>query len=286
MMASTRGTERVNRFLTGKVDFTRDVRPILSDKCFKCHGADPEARKGKLRLDTPEGTRAAGASGEHAVVPGDIDASELISRVFSDDAEQHMPPAKSGKTLSADEVAILKTWVEQGAEYTRHWAFVPPVLPAFPEVKNLAWCAGPIDRFVLAKLESEGLSPSPEADRVTLIRRVSLDLTGLPPLLMRSTHFSRINRTRPIQIWSIACSRRPVTASAGGGSGSTPHVMRIRTVMKKTRCVRSGPIATGSSMPTTMTFRTTSSCSNSLPATYCPTPRKISESLPASSATQ
>jgi len=165
----------------GPLDYTRDVRPILAAKCFACHGTDPSQRKGKLRLDTPGGPFAAAASGTPAVVAGKPEESELYARVTSDDPEERMPPASSGKTLNAAEVATLKTWVAQGAPYRAHWAFVRPTRPDLPRVGSPDWAANPIDRFVLARLENEGQRPSPEADRVTLIRRLSLDLIGLPP---------------------------------------------------------------------------------------------------------
>ena len=164
-----------------KVDFARDVRPILSNKCFACHGPDPAKRKGDLRLDTPEGTFKPAKSGASAVVPGKLDDSELYRRITSDDPDEQMPPAKSGKALTAGESAKLKAWIEQGAPYKTHWSFIPPVRPALPPVNDAAWCANPIDRFVLARLEKEGLKPSPKADKTTLIRRASLDLIGLPP---------------------------------------------------------------------------------------------------------
>ena len=165
------------------IDFARDIRPILSAKCFTCHGPDAKERKGKLRLDTPEGAFGVAASGSHPVVPGNLDESELYQRITSDDPEGQMPPAKGGKPLTADEVARLKAWVVQGATYKKHWAFVPPTRPDLPKVAAPSWARTPIDRFVLARLEKEGLKPSPEADRVTLIRRLSLDLIGLPPTI-------------------------------------------------------------------------------------------------------
>ncbi|GAC1475002.1 MAG: PSD1 and planctomycete cytochrome C domain-containing protein [Isosphaeraceae bacterium] len=165
----------------GKLDFTRDIRPILADKCFACHGSDPKPRKAGLRLDTPEGAFGEATSGVIAVVPGNLDESELYQRIINQDPEEHMPPAKSGKVLTADEVARLKTWIEQGASYPRHWAFAPPTRPELPKVGDADWCRTPVDQFVLARLAKEGLKHSPEADKTTLIRRLSLDLTGLPP---------------------------------------------------------------------------------------------------------
>jgi hypothetical protein len=166
---------------TQKVAFARDVRPILADKCFSCHGPDASQRKGKLRLDNRRDATAAAASGSPAIVPGKLEDSELYRRITSDDPEERMPPAKSGKPLTPAEIARLKTWIEQGAEYQGHWAFVPPDRPKLPSAKNADWCRNPIDRFILARLEAEGLSPSSEAGKITLIRRLSLDLIGLPP---------------------------------------------------------------------------------------------------------
>ncbi len=166
---------------TQKVGYARDIRPILADKCFSCHGPDAKQRKGKLRLDNHRDATAPASSGSPAIVPGKAEESELYQRITSDDPEERMPPAKTGKPLTPTEVARIKTWIGQGAEYQGHWAFVPPVRPELPSVKNAGWCRNPIDRFILARLEAEGLSPSPQADKVTSIRRLSLDLIGLPP---------------------------------------------------------------------------------------------------------
>src|SRR5262245_34666179 len=146
------------------VDFNRDVRTILSNNCFACHGPDEKVRKADLRLDTKEGATA--DLGDHAtVVPGKPDASELVKRVSSTDRSELMPPPKTGKKLSKAEVETLTRWVKEGAPYARHWAYVTPVRPELPAVKNGAWPKNPIDRFILARLEKEGLSPSAEADR-------------------------------------------------------------------------------------------------------------------------
>ncbi|MDB5295132.1 MAG: Planctomycete cytochrome, partial [Phycisphaerales bacterium] len=162
--------------LAGPPDYNRDVRPILAENCFYCHGQDPNHRKADLRLDVRES-----ALKLKAIVPGDAKASGLVERVLTDDADEQMPPPNSHRTLSPTQKDILKRWVAGGAEYQPHWTFVAPVRPPLPDVKRAGWARNPIDRFVLAKLEAEGLAPSPEADRATLIRRVTLDLTGLPP---------------------------------------------------------------------------------------------------------
>jgi mono/diheme cytochrome c family protein len=165
------------------VNFARDIRPILSENCFACHGPDDKARKGELRLDTKEGAFAKFEDGGFAIAPGKPNESELVARIESDDSDLHMPPRKSGKQLTAEQVALLRRWIEQGAAWTTHWAFEAPRKPALPPLKNAPCASSEIDRFILARLEAEGLSPSPVADKTTLIRRVSLDLTGLPPTL-------------------------------------------------------------------------------------------------------
>lgn len=160
--------------LPAKIDFNRDVRPILSNNCFQCHGPDEKTRKAKLRLDTKEGAHAA------AVVPGKPDASELIVRLLAtpDDASV-MPPVKTGKKLTAREIDILKQWVKEGAAYSAHWSYAPLTRPAVPKTKFAT--ANPVDAFLFARLEAEKLEPSPRADKYALARRVALDLTGLPP---------------------------------------------------------------------------------------------------------
>ncbi len=163
------------------IDFNRDIRPILSDNCFTCHGPDESQRKAKLRLDTRDGALAKLRSGGHAIVPGKSNDSELLRRLISTDDAERMPPPKTNKKLTPAQVDLLKRWIAQDANYAKHWAFVAPVRASLPEVKDSTWARNGIDRFILARLEKEGLKPSPEADRTTLIRRLSLDLTGLPP---------------------------------------------------------------------------------------------------------
>jgi len=167
--------------LPAKVDFNYHIKPLLSDRCFACHGPDEKGRKGKLRLDTPEGTFKALEDGKFIIKPGDPEKSEVMSRLLSTDPEEIMPPPKANLALSADEIALLKKWIEQGAEWKKHWAFIPVGNVPVPETKNRKWARNEIDQFVLAKLEGEKLKPSPEATKERLLRRVSLDLTGLPP---------------------------------------------------------------------------------------------------------
>lgn len=169
------------------MNFNRDVRRVLSENCFKCHGPDEAERKGgkkgaRLRLDTPEGAQM-DLGGYQAIVPGHPEKSEAVKRILSSNPDEQMPPAKSGKKVSSADADLLQRWIKEGAHYTRHWSYVAPVRPVPPKVRRKAWPKNDIDYFILARLESEKLKPSPAADRNAIIRRVSLDLTGLPPTL-------------------------------------------------------------------------------------------------------
>lgn len=164
----------------GSVEFSRDIRPILSDKCFFCHGPDPTHREADLRLDQKEGVLA-DLGGYFAVVPGKPDESELMARITADDEFTKMPPAESGKELTPAEIELLRRWIAEGAEWEGHWAYEPLTPPEVPSPHADAWAANPVDQFIAARLKQEQLSPSAEADKVTLIRRLNFDLTGLPP---------------------------------------------------------------------------------------------------------
>ena len=166
--------------LPEKIEFNRDVRPILSDTCFKCHGPDKKHREADRRLDTRDGALAENES-VRAIVPGKLAESDAHVRIHSADADEQMPPRKSGKKLTARQIAILDRWIEQGAEYQPHWAYIVPVRPAVPPADDAAFVKNPLDALVLARQRELGLAHAAEADRTTLIRRVSLDLTGLPP---------------------------------------------------------------------------------------------------------
>jgi hypothetical protein len=159
------------------IDFDRHIRPIFADNCYTCHGPDDKQRKAKFRLDVKEDALGHGA----AIVPGQSAKSELIERVTADDPKQRMPPPRTGKRLTGPQIELLKQWINQGARWSKHWSFVPPERPELPAVHGRDWVRNPIDYFILARLEQEGLQPSLQADRVTLIRRLCLDLTGLPP---------------------------------------------------------------------------------------------------------
>lgn len=158
------------------IQFNRDIRPILSDNCFRCHGPDKAIRKAKLRLDQREVALERGA-----IVPGKADESELVKRIFSPDPEEAMPPKETHKQLTAAQKDLLKRWIAEGAEYQPHWAYIKPSRPPVPAVKKQDWVRTPIDAFILRELEARKINPSPEADQRTRLRRLSLDLIGLPP---------------------------------------------------------------------------------------------------------
>lgn len=170
------------------VDFTREIRPLLAKRCLHCHGPDEASREAGLRLDTREGATVVLESGQRAIVPGQPQASELIRRVTAAGAER-MPP--EGKPLAAEEIQLLRRWVLDGGSFAAHWAYVPPRRPPVPQVRDTAWPRGAIDRFVLARLEREGLAPAAAAEPAVLLRRVHLDLTGLPPSAEEVEAFER-----------------------------------------------------------------------------------------------
>ncbi|MDX1925801.1 MAG: DUF1553 domain-containing protein [Pirellulaceae bacterium] len=158
------------------IDFSSQIRPILANHCWTCHGPDEKSRTADLRLDIRESAIASSA-----IVPNDLNASKLVERILSTDPESQMPPPESKKPLSAEQKALLQKWIQQGAGYSNHWAFTAPSSPAIPQLQEPTWASNAIDHFVGQRLEQEHLKPSPKADRATLLRRVSLDLTGLPP---------------------------------------------------------------------------------------------------------
>ena len=173
--AAAQADDRNEKVVATPVDFRRDIVPILSDRCFQCHGPDAKAREADLRLD-----RAADLlrQADPLVVPGRASASELVRRLTSNDDDVRMPPPESNLTLRPAEIDLIRRWIDEGAHWQDHWAFVPPRRVDLPEA-GAAGVTHPIDRFVRADLARQGIAPSPEADRATLIRRVVLDLTGL-----------------------------------------------------------------------------------------------------------
>jgi len=176
VLALAAGTGAASAADRQRLEYNRDVRPILAENCFPCHGPDSAARKADLRLDRREAAIEAGA-----ITPGDTEASELIARINAQDPKEVMPPRSTAKMLTQKQRDLLRSWIAAGALYQSHWSLIPPQQPEMPKVRNSAWARNPIDSFVLAKLEENGLHPAPEADRRTLARRLSLDLTGLPP---------------------------------------------------------------------------------------------------------
>ncbi|MEY3391157.1 MAG: hypothetical protein RLZZ322_4, partial [Verrucomicrobiota bacterium] len=159
-----------------KVQFNRDIRPIFSDTCFACHGPDENKIKGGLRLDSLEAARKGGKSGEAAIIPGKPEASEVMKRLRTDDADDHMPPAEFHKVLTKDQIALVERWIKEGAEYQGHWAFQIPVKPAVPAIPA---GGNAIDAFLAGPLAAKGLTPNGPAPKATLLRRAALDLTGL-----------------------------------------------------------------------------------------------------------
>ena len=173
---------------TQHLDFNQDVQPILASNCFSCHGPDPEMRKGGLRLDLEESAFRKRPGHSDAIVPGHPDQSELIKRIESKDPHHLMPQSPQGeaKPMTSADIAVLKEWIKEGAVYRPHWAFDKPIRPTLPAVAQdngqaKSWAKNPIDGFILARLQKAGLHPSPEASKEVLIRRVTLDLTGLLP---------------------------------------------------------------------------------------------------------
>ncbi len=172
------------------IQFNRDIRPILSDNCYSCHGPDKDKRKAKLRVDTREGLFTK-IKDKAPVVPGNLAESEIYRRITAQDPDEVMPKSNTGKKLSPAQIALLKRWIEEGAKWEGHWAYIVPTRPALPEVKKTSWPENAIDHFILARLESEKVQPSPEANKRTLIRRLSFDLTGLPPSQKDVEQFAR-----------------------------------------------------------------------------------------------
>jgi mono/diheme cytochrome c family protein len=257
-----------------KVDFARDIEPIFASRCYECHGE--KKSKSGFRLDDKARAFQGGDSGKPFLIPGKSAQSQIILRVAGLVDEDEVMP-RTGERLTTQQIGLLEAWIDQGASWPEtvkkpHWAYVKPVRPALPKVEQSQWVRNPIDSFVLARLDKEKLVPSAEADAVTLIRRLSLDLIGLPPTRARM-HTS---------IWWTACWLRRISERGGRAFGSTWRVTRTRTVTRRTRPGVYGLIAIGSSRLSIGTCRSINSPSNKSPATCCPAPRRTRE-LPAAS---
>ncbi len=265
------------------MDFGRDVRPILQRHCGKCHGA--EKQEGGLRLDVRGAALDGGDSGP-VIIPGKSGESAVIRRTSSKDASERMPP--EGEPLTPQQIETLRAWIDQGAKWPAdeaaaaahdkridHWAFRPVRRPKLPDVKDRAWCRTPIDRFILAKLESQGLRPRPRPTAARSSAGCTFDLIGLPPTPEEVDAFvARRRPATPTRSWSIGCSPRRTTASAGRGTGSTSSTTARRTATTRTsRGPTPGRTATTSSAPSTTTSRTAASCRSRSPAT-CSSPAR------------
>ena len=275
---------------TGEVDYSRDVKPLFARHCVACHG---EARpRGGLRLDTAAMAFKGGKTGP-AIVVGHADESALIEAVSADAGTERMPLKRT--PLSDAEIATLRAWIDHGAKFpaneipTRinetHWAFMPPKRPAVPTVSDTEWSGHPIDAFIRERQEKERLTPSPEADRRTLIRRVTLDLIGLPPTPLEVSTFVNDKAPDAYERLVDRLLASPHHGERRRGRGSTLLAMPTPTDTASMPLGQSGSIATGSSTPSTATCRSTSFPSISSPATYVPGPRSTSRSRPASIAT-
>ncbi len=177
LAAASNGATGAQDKAASTISFNRDIRPILANNCFACHGPDEKHRETKFHFDTEDGAHAK----RGVIVPGNAAESLLYKRITNPDPDEHMPPPDSGHALTDKQIGLLRQWIDQGAKWDTHWAYVAPSRPELPAVRQTEWARNPIDRFVLARLEREGLQPSAEADKVTLLRRVTYDLTGLPP---------------------------------------------------------------------------------------------------------
>ncbi len=183
---------------TKRIEFNRDIRPILSEKCLHCHGPDPATREAELRLDDQRDVLKR-RDDYHIIDLKQPGQSELLKRILTTDSADKMPPEDSGKELSRQEMDLIERWIEQGAPYQKHWSFITPRRSELPTVKNKSWSKSPLDHFILARLEQEKLSPAPQAEKTTLCRRLFLDLTGLPPTLKELDLFLKDESPKAIE---------------------------------------------------------------------------------------
>ena len=184
--------------VTAPADFSRDIQPLLAEHCYACHGPDAKTRKSGLRLDLREGAMSELKSGSRAIVPGDLEESEIIHRIFSKDPDEMMPPPDFRKGLNNEGREKLRAWVENGAKYEQHWSFRTVEKPEVPTVRNGNWPRNPIDNFILSRLENQDMEPSSEASAENLVRRISLDLRGLPPTLSDLQRFAPTLASSPV----------------------------------------------------------------------------------------
>ena len=233
-----------------KLEYNTHIQPILAENCFHCHGPDSGTRKAKLRLDRAEFATAVRGTHEPAIVPGKPDESPLVERILSKDPDEIMPPPEGHKTLKPEEIALLKRWIAEGAQYQEHWSFLPPVRPAVPAVTGAAakWARTPVDRFIAEKFTAAGLKPARDEEPARLLRRVTLDLTGLPPTPEDLAAFVRDP--------SPAAYERAVDRLLAGDASAehfarqwldaVRYAMPTPTASTSITTVQSGPIATGS----------------------------------------
>ena len=200
---SSSEADLTNQPLPKEVDFNFHIRPILADRCYKCHGPDGNTREANLRFDIKEAAFALldTIENRYAIVPGNLKRSELAHRISSTDPEIMMPPPESNLSLSAYEIALLKKWIKQGAEWKSHWAFIPPTSPEPPEVSDPSWPQTTIDYFVMERLDRLGWEAMPQENKAKLIRRLSFDVRGLPPTQTRSMLFSPIHPLKLMNNW-------------------------------------------------------------------------------------
>lgn len=264
------------------VDFRRDIMPILSDNCLECHGPDEETREADLRLDTPEGAYTE-IFGRAPIVPGDLDESEVYYRITTSDREERMPPADSKKHFTKEDAALLAQWIEQGAAYDEHWAWQVPQKKSLPIPAT-----HPIDAWINHELSQQDLTPQPTASPRTLVRRIFLDVIGLPPSPAEIDQFlAAYASNAPAAVDDLIDDllARPAYGEKWGRHWLDIARYSDTNGFEKTNPATSGSIATGSSIRSTRICPTTSSSPNNSPATYSPTARRINSSPAASCAT-
>ena len=227
-----------------EIVFSRDIRPILSQNCFDCHGPDDKQRKAELRLDTKDGLFTE-LGGQTPFVPFKPEKSEALRRMATDDADERMPPAKTGKRVSAAQLDLIKRWIGQGAKWSQHWSYLPPVRPPVPRTSHDYRLHNAIDSFIAARLDREKLAQSPEADRATLLRRLSLDVIGLPPTIAEVDAFRRRSPSGSVRAAGRAAVGLAALRRALGPQWLDAARYADSDGYEKDNSRRSGSIATG-----------------------------------------